>query len=567
MNSGPHTQYCRTWCRSWASRWPSTRRADTTTKPIVIATRSARSINHVSPLGVRSKSTSPARTDGRWNVRSPASRPSSVFGDVQMNPSQTGTDSTVARSAPTILVPVMADRSSGAALDVPELAIELGARFADAGHELYLVGGSVRDLLLGRDVSDLDFATSAHPTETTKALHGWANRRYFVGVRFGTVGALKDGTLLEITTFRQEVYAEQHRKPAVTFGKDIETDLGRRDFTINAMAVRLPGGELIDPYGGVKALAARALDTPTDPSIAFSDDPLRMIRAARFVAQLDVAPAERVLEGIRSMRDRLDIVAVERMQVEIDKLLVGDHPAKGLSLLVDTGLADIFLPELSALQLEQDPIHQHKDVLRHTYAVVERCEPDLVLRLAGLLHDIGKPKTRQITPEGVSFHHHEIVGARMARERLTALRYPHAVIDDVCTLIELHLRFHGYGDGWTDAAVRRYVRDAGPLLDRLNQLPRADVTTRNADRARRFATLQDELEERIAALAEQENLEAIRPPLDGRQVMERLGVSPGPLVGEALGYLLDLRMERGPISEDEALVLLDAWAKERGLAG
>ena len=265
MNNGPHAQYCRTWCRSWVSRLPSTGRADTTTNPIVIATRSARSINRVSPLGVRSKSTSPARTDGRWNVRSPASRPSSVFGDVQMNPSQTGTESTVARSAATILVPVMADRSSGAALDVPELAIDLGARFADAGHQLYLVGGSVRDLLLGRDVSDLDFATSAHPTETTKVLHGWADRRYFVGVRFGTVGALKDGTLLEITTFRQEVYAEQHRKPAVTFGKDIETDLGRRDFTINAMAVRLPSGELIDPYGGVAALGARILDTPTDP--------------------------------------------------------------------------------------------------------------------------------------------------------------------------------------------------------------------------------------------------------------------------------------------------------------
>jgi poly(A) polymerase len=460
----------------------------------------------------------------------------------------------------------MADRPSGATLDVPELAIELGVRFADAGHQLFLVGGSVRDLLLGRTVSDLDFATSAHPTETTKVLHGWADRRYFVGVRFGTVGALKGGTRLEITTFRQEVYAEQNRKPAVTYGNDIETDLGRRDFTINAMAVRLPGGELVDPYGGVAALGARVLDTPTDPPVAFSDDPLRMIRAARFVAQLDVAPVERILEGIRSMRDRLDIVAVERMQAEIDKLLVAEHPAKGLSLLVATGLADLFLPELPALQLEQDPVHQHKDVLRHTYAVVERCEADLVLRLAGLLHDIGKPKTRQITPEGVSFHHHEIVGARMARERLTALRYPNAVIDDVCTLIELHLRFHGYGDGWTDAAVRRYVRDAGPLLDRLNQLTRADVTTRNADRARRFAALQDELEERIAALAERENLEAIRPPLDGDQVMEHLGVPPGPAVGEALAYLLDLRMERGPIAQDEAFLMLDAWAKEQGLA-
>src|SRR5438046_1786311 len=353
MNSGPHTQYCRTWCRSWASKLPSTRRADTTTKPIVIATRPARSISHVSPLGVRSKRMRPARTDGRWNVRSPARRPSSVFGDVQMNPSQTRTDCTVARSAPTILVPVMADRSSGAALDVPTLAIELGSRFADAGHELFLVGGSVRDLLLGRDVSDLDFATSAHPTETTKVLHRWADRRYFAGVRFGTVGALK------------------------------------------------------------------------------------------------VGPAARGVAGIRTIRDRLEIVAVERMQAEIDKLLVAEHPAKGLSLLVDTGLADLFLPELPALQLEQDPVHQHKDVLRHTYAVVERCEPDLVLRLAGLLHDIGKPKTRQISPDGVSFHHHEVVGARMARERLAALRYPNAIADDVATLIELHLRFHGDGEGWT----------------------------------------------------------------------------------------------------------------------
>ena len=264
-------------------------------------------------------------------------------------------------------------------------------------------------------------ATTTHASVDRKRLLALAAVSIIGAPAFG---ALKGGTRLEITTFRQEVYAEQNRKPAVTFGNDIETDLGRRDFTINAMAVRLPGGELIDPYGGVAALGARVLDTPTDPSVAFSDDPLRMIRAARFVAQLDVAPADRILEGIRSMRDRLDIVAVERMQAEIDKLLVAEHPAKGLSLLVETGLADIFLPELPALQLEQDPVHQHKDVLGHTYAVVERCEADLVLRLAGLLHDIGKPKTRQITPEGVSFHHHEIVGARMARERLTALRYP-----------------------------------------------------------------------------------------------------------------------------------------------
>jgi poly(A) polymerase len=459
----------------------------------------------------------------------------------------------------------MAHTPSGAALPVPELAAELGARFADAGFELYLVGGSVRDLLLDRGSADLDFATNARPPETTKVLQGWADRRYFVGVRFGTVGALKGDTLVEITTFRQEIYAERNRKPAVTFGKDVRTDLSRRDFTINAMAILVPDGTLIDPFGGVQALGSKTLDTPLDPEVAFSDDPLRMVRAARFVAQLDVVPVARVVDAIGNMRERLEIVAAERIQAELDKLLVAPNAAKGLEVLVDSGLADEFLPELPALRLEQDPVHQHKDVLRHTYAVVERCEPDLVLRLAGLFHDIGKPKTRQIGPDGISFHHHEVVGARMARERLTALRYPHAVIDDVCTLIELHLRFHGYGEGWTDAAVRRYVRDAGPLLDRLNQLTRADVTTRNAERAKRFAALQDELEERIAALAEEENLEAMRPPLDGRKVMDRLGIAPGPVVGEALAYLMEVRMERGLVPEDEAYELLDAWAKERGV--
>jgi poly(A) polymerase len=461
----------------------------------------------------------------------------------------------------------MAHPPSGAALDVPPLAVELGARFAAAGFELHLVGGTVRDLLMGRPHGDLDFATDARPPDTTKVLQGWADQRYFVGVKFGTVGALKDGERVEITTFREEIYADEHRKPSVTFGKDLTTDLSRRDFTLNAMAIRVPDGSLVDPFGGVQALAARALDTPLDPEVAFSDDPLRMVRAARFVAQLDVTPAGRVLEAIHAMRERLGIVAAERIRGELDKLLVAPHAGTGLAVLVDSGLADVFLPELPALRLEQDPVHQHKDVLRHTYAVVERCEPDAVLRLAGLLHDIGKPKTRQIGPDGVSFHHHEVVGARMARERLTALRYPNAVVDDVCTLIELHLRFHGYGEGWTDAAVRRYVRDAGPLLDRLNQLTRADVTTRNAERAKRFAALQDQLEERIVALAEQENLEAMRPALDGRQVMEHLGIDPGPLVGEAMAFLMDVRMDRGPVSQDEAFLLLDGWAKERGLTG
>jgi poly(A) polymerase len=331
------------------------------------------------------------------------------------------------------------------------------------------------------------------------------------------------------------------------------------------MAVRLPDGEFVDPFEGVKDLAAKRLDTPLDPEIAFTDDPLRMLRAARFVSQLSVTPAPRVGEAIGWMRERLRIVSAERIRDELDKVLVGESAAAGLTFLVESGLADEFLPELPALRLEQDPVHRHKDVLRHTFAVVERLEPDPVLRLAGLLHDIGKPSTRQITPEGVSFHHHEVVGARMAEQRLRALRYPNAVVEDVRTLVELHLRFHGYGEGWTDAAVRRYVRDAGPLLDNLNQLTRADCTTRDPKRAERFAQLQDELEERIARLAEQENLDAMRPPLDGRQVMERLGLEPGPLVGEALAFLMEVRMERGEISEEDAYELLEAWAKERGI--
>ncbi len=456
---------------------------------------------------------------------------------------------------------------SGAVLDVPAIAKELGVRFVDAGHELFLVGGSVRDLMLGRPSPDLDFATSAHPDQTTRILRGWADRRYLVGVRFGTVGALKDGERLEITTFRQEVYAEEHRKPTVTFGDDIETDLSRRDFTINAMAVRLPDGGFVDPHGGVRHLAAKVLDTPLEPEVSFGDDPLRMLRAARFVSQLEVEPAPRVVAAIAAMHERMQIVSAERIAEELVKLLLGKRVAAGLALLVDTKLADTFLPELAALELEQDPVHQHKDVLRHTYAVVENTEPDEVLRLAALLHDIGKPATRQITPDGVQFHHHEVVGARMADKRLRALRYPNHVVDDVRTLVEMHLRFHGYGEGWSDAAVRRYVRDAGPLLDKLNQLTRADVTTRNERRAAKFQALQDDLEERIARLAEQENLDSLRPPLDGTQVMRHLGLEPGPQVGEALEYLMELRMERGPIPDDEAYDLLDAWATQRGLRG
>ncbi len=452
-------------------------------------------------------------------------------------------------------------------LEIDPLSKELGDRFQAAGHELYLVGGVVRDLVTGRLApdTDADFATDASPAETSRLLRGWAEAQYLVGVRFGTVGARRHGRVLEITTFREERYPEDERKPAVTFAKDIQTDLSRRDFTINAMAVRLPDGEFVDPFEGVKDLAAKRLDTPLDPEIAFSDDPLRMLRAARFVSQLGMTPASRVLEAIGRMRERLAIVSAERVRDELDKLVVGESPGAGLLFLVETGLADGFLPELPALQLEQDPVHRHKDVLRHTFAVVERLEPDPVLRLAGLLHDIGKPSTREITTNGVSFHHHEVVGARMAEQRLRELRYPNAVVEDVSTLIELHLRFHGFGDGWTDAAVRRYVRDAGPLLDKLNLLTRADCTTRDPKRAERFARLQDELEERIARLAEQENLDAMRPQLDGRQVMRKLGLDPGPLVGEALAYLMEVRMERGEIPEEEAYRLLDEWARERGI--
>jgi poly(A) polymerase len=462
-----------------------------------------------------------------------------------------------------------------AVIEVDPLAKELGDRFAERGFQLYLVGGSVRDHVMGRSEGsgpdpDLDFCTDAVPHQTTQVIRGWADRRYLVGVDYGTVGALKGDRRLEITTFREDVYRAEDRKPVVTYAKDVETDLSRRDFTMNAMAVRLPDGAFVDPFGGMRDLAGRIIDTPRDPEETFSDDPLRMLRAARFMSQLaafELRPAPRVIEAIRAMRARLSIVSAERIADELSKLLLGERPSAGLELLVDTGLADEFIPEIPALRLEQDPVHRHKDVLRHTYAVIERCEPDVVLRLAALMHDVGKPATREITPDGVQFHHHEAVGARMAEKRLRELRYPNSVVEDVRALVEMHLRFHGYGDGWTDSAVRRYVRDAGPLLDRLNQLTRADVTTRDPKRAERFARLQDDLEERIAKLAEQENLDAMRPPLDGTQVMEHLGLPPGPLVGQALAYLMEVRLDRGLIGQEEGYALLDAWAREHGVGG
>ena len=462
----------------------------------------------------------------------------------------------------------MGETQPGAVVDVHPVAQELGERFREAGHQLYLVGGAVRDSILGRAThTDLDLATSAPPQETIRLLRAaGADQLYLMGVKYGTIGARKYGRLLEITTFREEVYREENRKPVVTFASDIRTDLSRRDFTINAMAIRLPDGAFEDPFGGLKDLAAKRIDTPLEPEIAFTEDPLRMLRAARFAATLEMTPTTRVIEAIERMRERLSIVSAERIRDELDKLLLAEKPSLGLELVVETGLAEEFLPELLALRLEQDPVHKHKDVLRHTYAVVENTEPDLVLRLAALMHDFGKPKTRSITPEGVQFHSHDVVGARIAEERLRALRYPTEIVHAVRDLVWMHMRFHTYGMGWTDGAVRRYVRDAGSLLDRLNQLTRADCTTRNPQRAASLRALQDELEERIAHLAEEENLQALRPSLDGNEVMEHLGLKPGREIGEALQHLMELRLERGPMEKDDAYRELDAWAAEHDIA-
>ena len=452
---------------------------------------------------------------------------------------------------------------------------DLGRRFAERGHELYLVGGTVRDALLDRTdpEADIDLTTDATPDQILAVVHA-GNRGggvWLQGVRFGTVGVRKGAFKLDITTFRSDSYREDSRKPEVTFGRSVEEDLARRDFTVNAMAMKLPDGPFIDPHGGLGDLAAKRLRTPSSPEVSFDDDPLRMLRAARFAAQLELAPTPETLAAITERRGRLQIVSRERIRDELTKLLLGRAPAKGLWLVVNTGLAEEFLPELPALALEQDPVHRHKDVLRHTIAVVERAaafdadEPDLTLRMAALLHDIGKPRTRRVGPEGVTFHLHEVVGARMAEHRLTELRYPSDFIADVRQLVLLHLRFHTYRLGWSDSAVRRYVRDAGPLLDRLNFLVRSDCTTRNAFKARQLATFSDELEERIARLEAEEELASIRPPLDGRQVMELLGIPPGPLVGKALAHLLELRLDRGPMSEEEAAAELRKWAADQGL--
>jgi len=442
-----------------------------------------------------------------------------------------------------------------------EETAELAERFAGAGHRLYLVGGVVRDAVLDRlvDADDLDFTTDAKPDQTEAILRSWADAVWVQGKRFGTIGGRKGRRLVEVTTHRAEVYLPESRKPEVAFAAAVEADLSRRDFTVNAMALALPGLELVDPFNGLSDLASTRLRTPLAPEVSFADDPLRMLRAARFIAGYGMVPEPELVEAVKAMHPRLAIVSPDRIRDELDKLLVVERPADGLWFLVATGMAQEFLPELPALALEQDPVHAHKDVLAHTVAVVDKASPDRLLRLACLLHDVGKPKTRAFGPGGVSFHHHEVVGARMARDRMRALHYSNQDVDVVSRLVELHLRFHTYKMGWTDSAVRRYVRDAGDQLERLNELTRCDCTTRNKRRADELARRMDQLEHRIAELRQREELASIRPDLDGSQVMEHLGLAPGPLVGQALRFLLELRLDEGPLGEEEARRRLDAW--------
>jgi len=446
---------------------------------------------------------------------------------------------------------------------------QLAQRLRAAGHRSYLVGGSVRDALLDRDISDVDIATGARPDVIESAVRSWADAVWLQGQRFGTVGCEKDGERFEITTFRADVYRPESRKPEVTFSDDIEIDLSRRDFTVNAMAIALDevadADRFVDPFGGLAALAARRLRTPLAPEISFEDDPLRMLRAARFVTTLGLEPDAALVNAMEKMHERLQIVSAERVRDELSKLIVADDPSPALWMSSRTGLSDQFFPELNLMQLEQDPIHRHKDVLAHTIAVVAKTSPRLRIRLAALLHDVGKPRTRGYGPSGVTFHHHEVVGARMARERMLALRYPNDLVEEVSKLVELHLRFHTYRMGWTDSAVRRYVRDAGPLLDDLNELTRCDCTTRDARKAAARGKRRDELEARIDELKEREELARIRPALDGNRVMQYLGVPPGRIIGEALEFLLELRLEEGPMDEAESYARLDAWARERGL--
>ncbi|MEO5710559.1 MAG: CCA tRNA nucleotidyltransferase [Nocardioidaceae bacterium] len=458
---------------------------------------------------------------------------------------------------------------------VPAVVDELGARFTAAGEQIALVGGPVRDAMLGRLHSDLDLTTSAPPETTEKLISGWADAVWDMGRAFGTIGCRKGDWQVEITTYRSEAYDADSRKPAVAYGDSLEGDLVRRDFTVNAMAVTLPGHELVDPYGGREDLARKLLRTPGRPEDSFSDDPLRMLRSARFAAQLgfDVDPA--VVRAMTDMAERIDIVSAERVREELVKLVLSEDPRRGLALLVETGLAERVLPELPALALERDEHHRHKDVYEHTLTVLEQSidledrlpggGPDFVSRFAALMHDVGKPRTRRFQDDGtVTFHHHDVVGAKITRKRMKALRFSNDVTDEVAKLVELHLRFHGYGSGeWTDSAVRRYVRDAGDSLARLHVLTRADCTTRNRRKADRLRRTYDDLETRIARLGEEEELASLRPDLSGHQIMETLGIGPGREVGAAYQFLLELRMDEGPLPEETARERLLVWWQSR----
>ncbi|PTR44623.1 poly(A) polymerase [Rhodococcus sp. OK611] len=446
----------------------------------------------------------------------------------------------------------------------------LGARFAAAGHELYLVGGSVRDAVLGRLGTDLDFTTDARPEQVQAILKGWADNQWDTGITFGTISAAKGDQQIEITTFRTDAYDGVTRNPEVVYGTSLEEDLVRRDFTVNAMAVRIGADgsqEFTDPLGGMDALLDGVLDTPAAPEISFNDDPLRMLRAARFVSQLGFALAPRVHQAIVEMAGQIDRITAERVRAELDKLILGEFAIDGINVMCETGLAARVIPEIPKMKLEIDEHHQHKDVYQHSLTVLQQAidledgDPDLVLRWAALLHDIGKPDTKRNEPAGgVSFHHHEVVGAKMVRKRMRALKYSKQMIDDVGQLVFLHLRFHGYGEGqWTDSAVRRYVTDAGELLPRLHKLVRADCTTRNKRRAAKLQATYDDLEQRIARIAEQEDLGRVRPDLDGNAIMKLLGIPAGPEVGKAWTFLKELRLDRGPLSPEEAEAELLAW--------
>jgi poly(A) polymerase len=454
------------------------------------------------------------------------------------------------------------------------LLVKLGTLFTNAGFELALVGGPVRDAFLGRETNDLDFTTSANPDQILSVLKGNVDAHWDIGRDFGTIGARIGDTTVEITTYRADQYDADSRKPHVVFGKDLNDDLFRRDFAVNAMALRLPEGVFVDPFNGLQDLLDGVIRTPGKPEDSFSDDPLRMMRAARFASQLGFQIHEDTFSAMKSMADRIEIVSAERIQVELSKLLLGANPREGLEALVDSGLAQIVIPELPALKLEIDEHHHHKDVYQHTLTVLEQAidyekdyglEGDLVLRLAALMHDIGKPATRKLeTGGGVTFYHHDVVGSKLAGKRLKELKFDNETIKAVSRLIELHLRFFGYSDQpWSDSAIRRYVRDADEQLLRLHALTRADVTTRNQKKSDRLAHAYDDLEKRIAILAEQEELNAIRPDLSGEEIMEILGITPGPEVGEAYRYLLELRLDEGPLSEEEAKSRLLAWWQSR----